>query len=158
MPALRLRAELNRIRVLLLTNRDSDNVGDQIIEASVISLLKTVAANLDLDEDSFEISSRAAGIISKKYMKTGDESLLKSARKAISKADILVFGGAPLFNYRYQTFYRRTIRTVELAQEYGVPTLFSSIGVEPYSDDDHRSQALKQALNLPVVKQITGSS
>lgn len=89
MPALRLRAELNRIRVLLLTNRDSDNVGDQIIEASVISLLKTVAANLDLDEDSFEISSRAAGIISKKYMKTGDESLLKSARKAISKADIL---------------------------------------------------------------------
>lgn len=154
MPALRLRAELNRIRVLLLTNRDSDNVGDQIIEASVISLLKTVAANLDLDEDSFEISSWAAGIISKKYMKTGDESLLKSARKAISKADILVFGGAPLFNYRYQTFYRRTIRTVELAQEYGVPTLFSSIGVEPYSDDDHRSQALKQALNLPVVKQI----
>ncbi|MCF2587202.1 polysaccharide pyruvyl transferase family protein [Brevibacterium sp. UCMA 11752] len=146
---------MKKTRILLLTNRDSDNVGDQIIEASVISLLKTVATNLRLDEDSFEISSRAAGIISKKYLKTGDESLLLSARKAISNADLLIFGGAPLFNYKYQSFYRRTIRTVELAQEYGVPTLFSSIGVEPYSEDDPRSQALKKALNLPVVRQIT---
>lgn len=146
---------MKKTRVLLLTNRDSDNVGDQIIEASDISLLKTVAANLDIDADSFEISSRAAGIISKKYMKTGDDTLLASARKAISKADVLIFGGAPLFNYKYQSFYRRTIRTVELAQEYGVPTIFSSIGVEPYKAEDSRSQALKSALSLPVVRQIT---
>lgn len=138
-----------------MTNRDSDNVGDQIIEATVISLLKTVARNLSIGDESFEISSRAAGIISKKYLRTGDESLLDPARKAISQADLLIFGGAPLFNYKYQSFYRRTIRTVELAQEYGVPTLFSSIGVEPYSDDDPRSQKLKRALNLPVVRQIT---
>lgn len=149
------RADLKKYRVLLLTNRDSDNVGDQIIEATVISLLKTVAHNLSIDAESFGISSRAAGIISKKYLRTGDESLLDPARRAISEADLLIFGGAPLFNYRYQSFYRRTIRTVELAQEYGVPTLFSSIGVEPYSDDDSRSQKLKRALNLPVVRQIT---
>ena len=120
---------MKKIRVLLLTNRDSDNVGDQIIEATVISLLRTVARNLSIADESFEISSRAAGIISKKYLRTGDESLLDPARKAISQADLLIFGGAPLFNYKYQSFYRRTIRTVELAQEYGVPTLFSSIGV-----------------------------
>lgn len=146
---------MKKLRVLLLTNRDSDNVGDQIIEATVISLLKAVARNLRIDAESFEISSRAAGIISKKYLRTGDESLLDPARRAISQSDLLIFGGAPLFNYRYQAFYRRTIRTVELAQEYGVPTLFSSIGVEPYSDDDPRSQKLRRALTLPVVRQIT---
>lgn len=146
---------MNKTRVLVLTNRDSDNVGDQIIEASVISLLKTVARNLSLDEQSFVISSRAAGLISKRYLKTGDEELLRSARKSISESDLLVFGGAPLFNYKYQSFYRRTIKTVELANEYDVPTIFSSIGVEPFAVEDPRSQALKKALSLPVVKQIT---
>lgn len=146
---------MKKTRVLVLTNRDSDNVGDQIIEASVISLLKTVARNLGMDDESFEISSRAAGFISKKYLKTGDDKLLRSARKSISESDLLVFGGAPLFNYKYQSFYRRTIRTVELANEYGVPTIFSSIGVEPFAAKDPRSQALKKALSLSVVKQIT---
>lgn len=144
-----------RTEVLLLTNRDSDNIGDQIIEASVISLLKAAAENLGIASQSFIVRSRAASIISKKYMSTGDESLLESARRAISRADVVVFGGAPLFNYVYQVFYRRTIRTVELAEEYGVPVLFSSIGVEPYNDADERSLALQSALRKPVVRQIT---
>ncbi|WP_166973408.1 polysaccharide pyruvyl transferase family protein [Brevibacterium atlanticum] len=141
--------------VLLLTNRDSDNIGDQIIEASVISLLKAAAKNLGIGTGSLKIRSRAASIISRKYMSTRDEALLEPARRAISRADVIVFGGAPLFNYKYQSFYLRTIRTLELAQEYGVPVLFSSIGVEPYSDSDSRSQQLREALNLPVVRQIT---
>ena len=141
--------------VLLLTNRDSDNIGDQIIEASVISLIKAVGKNLDIDPKSLIIRSRAASIISRKYMSTRDETLLEPARRAISRADVIVFGGAPLFNYRYQSFYLRTIRTLELAAEYNVPVLFSSIGVEPYSEDDERSQKLKQALQLPVVRQLT---
>ncbi|GGC46872.1 polysaccharide pyruvyl transferase family protein [Brevibacterium sediminis] len=141
--------------VLLLTNRDSDNIGDQIIEASVISLLKAVGSNLGIDPKSLTIRSRAASIISRKYMSTRDESLLEPARRAISRADVIVFGGAPLFNYRYQSFYLRTIRTLELAAEYDVPVLFSSIGVEPYSETNERSQQLKQALRLPVVRQLT---
>lgn len=141
--------------VLLLTNRDSDNIGDQIIEASVISLIKAAAGNLGLGPGDLKIRSRAASLISRKYMSTRDESLLEPARRAISRADVVIFGGAPLFNYRYQSFYLRTIRTIELAHEYGVPVLFSSIGVEPYSETDDRSQKLKEALALPVVRQIT---
>lgn len=141
--------------VLLLTNRDSDNIGDQIIEASVISLLKAVGNNLGLDPKSLTIRSRAASIISRKYMSTRDESLIEPARRAISRADVIVFGGAPLFNYRYQSFYLRTIRTLELASEYDVPVLFSSIGVEPYSETNERSQQLKKALRLPIVRQLT---
>ncbi|WGT46996.1 polysaccharide pyruvyl transferase family protein [Tessaracoccus lacteus] len=143
------------IRILLLTNRDSDNVGDQLIEASAISLIKGAMKNLGIAPDGFTIESRAAGIISKAYLKSGDEKLLASARKSISRSDVVIFGGAPLFNYSYQNFYLRTIRTIELAQEYGVPVLFSSIGVEPYSATNPKSQQLKAALAMPVVRQIT---
>lgn len=146
---------MSPLRILLLTNRDSDNVGDQIIEATVISIVKGVMKNLGFAADDFSISSRAAGIISKRYMKTKDPELLAPARDAISKADLLIFGGAPLFNYAYQNFYLRTIYTLELAQEYDVPVLFSSIGVEKFEAENKKSRALKKALELPVVRQIT---
>lgn len=142
-------------RILLLTNRDSDNVGDQIIEATVLSIIKGVMKNLGFGTDDFVISSRAAGIISRRYMATKDPELLTAARDEISKADLIIFGGAPLFNYAYQNFYRRTIVTLELAQEYGVPVIFSSIGVEKFDATNDKSQALKKALELPVVRQIT---
>lgn len=141
--------------ILLLTNRDSDNVGDQLIEATVISLIRAATANMGIADEDVVINSRAAGIISKKYMSTKDESLLASARESMEQADLVIFGGAPLFNYAYQNFYLRTIRTIELAQEYNVPVLFSSIGVEPYSATNPKSQELKKALQLPVVRQIT---
>lgn len=146
---------MDKFRILVLTNRDSDNVGDQIIEATVISIIKGVMKNLGMGSDDFAISSRAAGIISKRYMKTKDPDLLQTARDAISQSDLLIFGGAPLFNYSYQNFYRRTITTLELANEYGVPVIFSSIGVEEFDPANKKCQALKEALALPIVKQIT---
>lgn len=146
---------VDKFRILLLTNRDSDNVGDQIIEATVISIIKGVMKNLGISSDDFSISSRAAGIISKRYMQTKDPELLQPARDAIAKSDLLVFGGAPLFNYSYQNFYRRTITTLELANEYGVPVIFSSIGVEKFDPTNKKCLALKEALALPIVKQIT---
>ena len=146
---------MSKFRVLLLTNRDSDNVGDQIIEATAISLIKGVMKNLDIPASEYAISSRAAGIISKKYLKTQDPTLLDGARAAISSADLIIFGGAPLFNYTYQNFYLRTIKTLELAQEYDVPVLFSSIGVEPFDETNPKCLQLRDALAQSGVRQIT---
>lgn len=140
-------------RILLLTNRDSDNVGDQVIEACAISLISTAMKNMGIK--NFKINSRAAGIISQKYLATRNDALLESARKAIQEADVVVFGGAPLFNYRYQVFYERTAITLELAQEYHTPVIFSSIGVEGYDEDSEKCQRLKKTLNFDCVKQIT---
>jgi polysaccharide pyruvyl transferase WcaK-like protein len=145
----------DKIRVLLLTNRDSDNVGDQIIEGCDISLLHAAFRNLGYRKGEYEIKSRAAGIITKKYLRDGNPELLNDAIAAIRAADILVFGGAPLFNYRYQAFYRRTIKTLEIAQEHGVPVIFSSIGIESYDEENPKCMKLKKALNLSCVKQIT---
>lgn len=143
------------IEILLLTNRDSDNLGDQVIEACDISLIRTVMDNLGLTEADYRIASRAAGIVSMAYLSTRDEALLETARELIEKADVIVFGGAPLFNFRYQVFYERTAVTLELAQEYGKPVIFSAIGVEEYDGKDERCQRLKTTLNFDCVRQIT---
>lgn len=144
-----------KIKILLLTNRDSDNVGDQVIEACDISLISTVMKNLGLESDDYKISSRAAGIISKKYLATRDPELLRPAEEAVRKADLIVFGGAPLFNYSYQVFYERTAITLELAEKYNKPVIFSAIGVEGYDEDSEKCQRLKKTLNFDCVKQIT---
>jgi polysaccharide pyruvyl transferase WcaK-like protein len=139
-------------RILLLTNRDSDNVGDQVIEACDISLISAVMKNLN---KSVQISSREASIISQKYLQTKDEAALVSAETAIKNTDIVVFGGAPMFNFWYQNFYERTAVTLELAQKYNKPVMFSAIGVEGYSEENKKCQRLKKTLNFDCVKQIT---
>lgn len=141
-----------KYKILLLTNRDSDNVGDQVIEACAISLLSAVMKNLKLN---FEITSRAAGMITKKYLATKEPELLQSAETSIQKTDLLVFGGAPLFNWHHQKFYERTAVTLELAERYGKPVIFSSIGIEGYSEENKKCQRLKKALEFECVKQIT---
>lgn len=145
----------NPYKILLLTNRDSDNVGDQVIEACDIALIKTVMKNLGIKDGEFKISSRAAGIISKKYLSTRAAEDLKSAENAIRNCDIIIFGGAPLFNYLYQMFYERTAVTLELAQKYNKPVIFSAIGIESYHEDNEKCQRLKKTLNFECVKQIT---
>ena len=122
------------IQILLLTNRDSDNIGDQVIEASDIGLISAVMKNLDIT--NYKIESRAAAIVTQKYLNTKDENLLKLPRKVIKKADLVVFGGAPMFYFLYQNFYERTAVTLEIAQEFQKPVIFSAIGVEGYSDSN----------------------
>jgi len=143
------------VKILLLTNRDSDNVGDQVIEASDIALIKAVMKNLCVDEKHYRINSRAASIVPKKYMETRNEAFLEGAEKTISECDIVIFGGAPLFNYLYQVFYERTAVTLEIAQKYNKPVIFSAIGIERYDEDNEKCQRLKKTLNFDCVKQIT---
>lgn len=140
---------------MLLTNKDSDNTGDQVIEICDIALIRAVEKNLHLSNFMFKINSRAAGIVTEKYLTTKAPEHLKRAENAIQAADLIVFGGAPMFNYLYQNFYEKTAAILALAEKYQKPVLFSAIGVERYDDDNKKCQSLKQALNLPCVKQIT---
>ena len=53
----------NKYVILLLTNRDSDNIGDQVIENSDIGLLHALMRNLGFSKSEYQISSRSASII-----------------------------------------------------------------------------------------------
>lgn len=145
----------NAIKILLLTNRDSDNLGDQVIEACDIALIKAVMKNLNVPSHKYKIISSEASIINQKYMNTQDERYLKTALKLIQQADLIIIGGAPMFNYKYQEFYKRTAITIELAEKYNTPIIFSAIGIEAYGEEDKKCQYLKERLNQSPVKQIT---
>ena len=144
-----------KFKILLLTNRDSDNVGDQVIEASDIALLHSVMQNLNIEKENYQINSRSASVVTKKYMDTRDPELLEGAKRAIEQADLILFGGAPVFNYGYQKFYERTAITLELAKEFNKPVIFSAVGVEAYHEKNKKCQRLKETLNFDCVKQIT---
>ena len=138
--------------ILLLTNKDSDNTGDQVIEACDRSLLYTIMKNLGIT--NYRINSKPATLVRKPYeVATGEHLVL--ARDAIRDCDVVVFGGTPVFNYLYQPFYARTARTIELAEEYGKPVIFSAVGVDRYDEGNEKCRRLEQVINKPNVLMIT---
>lgn len=143
--------EKRYINILLLTNRNSDNTGDQVIEACDISLLSVIMKQLGLE---VQITSRDASIVTK-YVETREPDTLAEAEELIQESDLILVGGAPMFNFLYQNFYERTAVILELAEKHQKPVLFSAIGVEGYSDANEKCQRLKKTLNLDCVRQIT---
>lgn len=139
------------VNILLLSTKGSDNTGDQVIEACDVSLLSAIMENLNQD---FCITSRSV-IIAARYMKTKDPRDLEEAEDLVKQSDIVIFGGAPMFNFLYQDFYERTAVLLDLIKKYGKPVLFSAIGVEGYDDTSKKCHRLKKALNFDCVKQIT---
>ena len=124
----------NPYRILLLTNIDSDNIGDQIIEACDTSILHSIMENLHIPANEYSIISRPEGIVSKKYVATKNPELLCNSDYAIRNCDLIVVGGAPLFNYKYQVFYERTATILDLAKKHNKPVIFSAIGIESYDN------------------------
>ena len=57
-----------KFTILLLTNRDSDNVGDQVIEASDIALLHSVMQNLKIGKGSFVMKLISYSIWTKSFL------------------------------------------------------------------------------------------
>lgn len=148
-------AKDRKYQILLLTNRDSDNVGDQVIEATDISLVKAAMKNLGISGDDVNVDSRAASIVTQNYLRKKDPALLANADNIISKSSVVLFGGAPVFNYLYQNFYERTAVTIELAEKHGKPVLFSAVGVDGYDEDNERCQRIVDKINSDAVVQVT---
>lgn len=138
--------------ILLLTNKDSDNTGDQVIEACDLSLLYTIMKNLGIT--NYRINSKPESSVKKPYDDPTGPHLIP-IRKAIQECDVVVFGGTPVFNYLYQTFYEQTALTIELAEEYGKPVIFSAVGVDRYDEGNEKCRRLEQVINKPNVLMIT---
>ena len=138
--------------ILLLTNKDSDNVGDQVIEACDRSLLYMIMKNLGVT--NYRINSKPATLVKEPFEVAAGEHLLP-ARNEIRDCDVVVFGGTPVFNYLYQPTYARTARTIELAEEYGKPMIFSAVGVDRYDEENEKCRRLEEVINRPNVLMIT---
>lgn len=144
-----------KIKILLLTHKDSDNIGDQFIQLCDLALLPMLLKNLGISENDYEIIDEKAAIIPPKYFQDKDTSLLKNAEQLISSCDLVMLGGAPQFNYLYQYFSERSVQFIKLCDKYSKPIIFSSIGVENYDADNIKCQRLKKALESDCVKMVT---
>lgn len=144
-----------KLNILLLTNRDSDNMGDHAIELCDISLIHAAMQNLGFKRSQYRINSRAAGMVTKKYIDHRDPKDLIDAERTIQSCDLVVLGGAPLFNFQLQIFSERTTVIFELAKRYSKPVLCSAIGIEEYDDADPKCRQLKSILQNGTVCQIT---
>lgn len=126
------------IKILLLTYKDCDNVGDQIIEATVRPLIKVVLA--DLKCENYDLDSKDIEAVS---------------FDQVSEYHLVIFGGGGIIKYKYQKFYTHVSAVINAAQQCDIPVLLSSVGIEDYDDKDYRCQVLREALNKSCVKQIT---
>lgn len=142
-------------RILLLTNRDSDNTGDQVMEVCDIALVSAVMKNLGYTKNDYEISSRGAAAFTKTFFHTGDESYLNKAKDTLKETDLVIYGGAPLFNYTYQKFYERTALFIDICQQQNVPVIISAVGIEYFDETNPKCLRIKNAINQPVVKMVT---
>ncbi len=144
-----------KFTIMVLTNKNSDNVGDQVMEVCDKVLVRAIMKNLGIEKKKYTLLSKAASIVPRKAVLTGDKSLLATAENTIKDVDLIIFGGAPMFNWHHQIFYERTAIVLELAEKHNVPVIFSAIGVEGFDATDERCQRIQSALKLSCVKQIT---
>ena len=126
-----------RRRILVIAVSD-DNYGDTAIRACFNALLKVAMENLRIVD--YQIDNIAIDDI--------DE-------KRISEQDLVFFAGGGIIKYEYQLFYQHIDRITEIADTFGIPVFFSSVGVESYDDNNEKCIQLKNALRRKCVKGIS---
>lgn len=73
----------------------------------------------------------------------------------VKQADLILFDGGGLIKYRQEQFHSYIPQILDVAQEYGIPVYFNSVGVEGYDGADERCIRLAQTLNYDCIKGIT---
>ncbi len=142
-------------KILLLTHITADNLGDQTIEICSNALVRAVMKNLEIKEENYQLISQDAGFVNNRYLSMQSENQPENAEKLIQDADLIIFGGAPMFNYMYEGFAERTAKTLDIIKKYSKPVIFSAIGVENYEEENLKCKRLKKALKDSDVKMIT---
>ncbi len=123
----------DRVKILLVQTANM-NFGDEVIGANNDFLLRKAIGSRPCDILHYSISSRDIGQL--KYV------------------DAVVFAGG-ILKATNEKFWIYIPELIQEAQKLGVPVFLNGIGVEPAIPGDERSEALKEAVNLPVVKGIS---
>lgn len=143
------------IKILLLTHGTVDNLGDQTIEICAEAMIRAVMKNLRISSDKYEVIRRDADFINERSLSTQTQNQSETAEYLIKKSDVIIFGGAPMFNYLYEGFAERTARTMDIIKKYSKPVIFSAIGVENYEQNNPICIQLRNSLNNSCVRMIT---
>ena len=124
---------MSRPAKILLVQTANSNLGDNVIADNHAWLIKKAAGLRKIHIFNYSIASRDIGQI--KY------------------ADAVIFAGG-ILKITNEKFCLYIPEIIQEAERHGIPVYMSNFGVEQFYADDERSQALKEAVNLPCVKGI----
>ncbi len=144
----------NKYSILLLTHNTADNLGDIIIGICAESIIQTVLSNLRIK--NYSIVHRDLNTINRRYLDLQSDYQEEITINCIKEADLIVFGGAPIFNYSVDGFAPRTAKTLEIIKKHtDAPIIFSSIGIEKADYNNQHCLRLKKAIQESNIIQIT---
>jgi len=123
---------------ILIVAVSGDNYGDTVIRVCFNALLKVALKNLSVND--YQITNAAI-----------DET----SKELIIAHDIIFFAGGGIIKYKYQSFYNRIDYITSIAEEYNIPVILSSVGVESYDENNDNCCILKNALQRTCVKSIS---
>ena len=130
-------AKSDKVNILIVAVSD-DNFGDSVIKICFNSLIKVALKNIGVS--NFNISNMPMNRIDKKL---------------IANSNIIFFAGGGILKYDYLTFYESIDKITEIADSFGVPIVFSSVGVESFDENNPKCIQLKGALCRECVKAIS---
>lgn len=126
------------LRIVIVSYVD-DNFGDNLIRITFQALLEVALENHGLASDDFETIPMS--------LKHVDEDLLRTA-------DAIFFAGGGLFGLSYLNFFEHLNEITTIADQLGVPVVFSSMGLNNMSADGGNVDAIAKILRRKCVRAI----
>ncbi len=123
---------------ILIISFVDDNFGDNLIRICFESLLKVVLKNHHIKDYT----------INRMNLKDIDNNLLISS-------DIIFFAGGGLFGLSYLNFYKYLDKITKIADEYNIPVIFSSMGVNNMDATKETEDKLVDILKRKCIKAVS---
>ena len=117
-----------------------DNFGDNLIRICFEKILRAVLKNLGVEPDTAELCKMSLKLID---------------RESIRTSDLLFFAGGGLFGINYMHYYDYMEEITRIADEYGVPVVLSSIGVNNMGATTENEHLLSEMLERKCFRAVS---
>lgn len=117
-----------------------DNFGDNLIKICFEQLLKVVLKNLNINSNEYSINCM--------HLKRIDHELVK-------RQDIIFFAGGGLFGLSYLNFFDYLDEITKIAEEWNIPVIFSSMGINNMDATKETEDKLRNILKRECIVDIS---
>lgn len=125
-------------KLITIVSYFDDNFGDMLIKNSFECLLKTALDNLDISD-----------------YETRRMPLKRINVELLKKSNLICFAGGGLLGLSYLDFFDYVREIVEIAEDNGVPVIFSSVGINNMDYEEGDDKELKKLLSHRCIKAIS---
>lgn len=125
---------------ILIVWYEDDNFGDNLIKICFEQLLKVALKNLNINSDEYHINCMA---------------LKKINYELIQGSDIIFFAGGGLFGLSYLNFFDYLDEITRVAEEWRIPVVFSSMGINNMDATPDTESKLKNILERKCIAAVS---